>query len=92
MTKNPEDQAAYNQVFRQQLTEVLTRYGSMLEVWFDGSCKVPMSDILKKYAKKATTGQNFDYVLPLQTYPARGCHNQNSTHPWTPRATCVQLQ
>lgn len=60
VTKDPNKQAAYNQVFRQQLTEVLTRYGNMLEVWFDGSCKVPMSDILKKHAKKAVIFQSTD--------------------------------
>ncbi|MFO0784109.1 MAG: alpha-L-fucosidase [Phycisphaerales bacterium] len=29
---------AYNQYFRQQLREVLTQYGPIYEVWFDGAC------------------------------------------------------
>lgn len=29
--------AVYNQVFRQQLTELLTNYGEVFEVWFDGA-------------------------------------------------------
>jgi len=28
----------YNAVFRQQLEEILTRYGDVFEVWFDGAC------------------------------------------------------
>ncbi len=53
LTKDPSKQEAYNKVYRKQLTEVLTRYGDILEVWFDGSCKIDVSDILKKYAKNS---------------------------------------
>ncbi len=49
----PELQAAYNKIYRQQLTEVLSRYGSMYEVWFDGSVVVPVGDILKEHAPHA---------------------------------------
>jgi alpha-L-fucosidase len=31
------DSAAYNDVYAAQLTELLTRYGSIAEVWFDGA-------------------------------------------------------
>jgi len=30
--------AAYNEYFANQLTEVLTQYGPVFEVWFDGAC------------------------------------------------------
>ncbi len=32
------DQEAYNLFFRDQLTELLTQYGDIAEVWFDGAC------------------------------------------------------
>lgn len=32
------DSPAYNAYFRNQLTEVLTSYGEVFEVWFDGAC------------------------------------------------------
>ena len=56
-TKDPAKQEAYNQVFRQQLTEVLTRYGRIAEVWFDGSCVIDVSDILKEHAADAVIFQ-----------------------------------
>ena len=52
-TKDPAKQAAYNRVYRQQMTEVLSRYGRVGEVWFDGGCVIDVSDILKKYAPDA---------------------------------------
>jgi len=52
-TKDPSKQEAYNQVFRQQLTEVLSLYGKVIEVWFDGSCVIKVDDILEKYAAKS---------------------------------------
>ncbi|MCX5759658.1 MAG: alpha-L-fucosidase, partial [Candidatus Hydrogenedentes bacterium] len=64
-------------IYRQQLTEVLSRYGEMFEVWFDGSNIVEVGDILKQYAPKAVIFQgkyasirwvgNEDGVAP---YPA----------------------
>lgn len=56
-TKDPSKQEAYNQVFRQQLTEVLSLYGNMIEVWFDGSCVIKVDDILNKYASKSVIFQ-----------------------------------
>ncbi len=56
-TKDPSKQKAYNKVFRTQLEETLANYGEVLEVWFDGSCIIDVSDILDKYAKKAVIFQ-----------------------------------
>jgi len=49
-TEDPTMQEAYNRVFREQLTEVLSKYGDVLEVWFDGSCVIEIGDILEQYA------------------------------------------
>jgi alpha-L-fucosidase len=56
-TADPARQEAYNQVFRTQLKEVLTNYGDVLEVWFDGSCIIDVSDILEIHAKNAVIFQ-----------------------------------
>lgn len=53
----PEAQAAYNRLYRRQLTEVLSRYGEMYEVWFDGSIVVPVGDLLEKFAPRAMVFQ-----------------------------------
>ena len=53
----PELQTRYNAMYRQQLTEVLSRYGEMVEVWFDGSTAAPVADILKKYQPHAMVFQ-----------------------------------
>ncbi len=58
--KDPAQQAAYNAMYREQLTEVLTRYGQMVEVWFDGSSVVPTSDLVRKYAVHAAIFQGPD--------------------------------
>ena len=53
----PGKQALYNVFYRQQLTELLTRYGEMVEIWFDGSVVVPVADILAAYAPHAMVFQ-----------------------------------
>lgn len=50
---SPEAQGIYNDIARQQLTELLTRYGRMVEIWFDGSTVVPVADILDARAGAA---------------------------------------
>jgi alpha-L-fucosidase len=75
--KTDESQARYSKVYRQQLTELLTRYGEVSEVWFDGSIVIEVGDILEKHASKAMVFQgphatirwvgNEDGVAP---YPA----------------------
>ncbi len=49
----PGKQGIYNIFYRQQLTELLTRYGEMAEVWFDGSVVIPVGDVLAAYAPHA---------------------------------------
>ncbi len=75
--KDPSRQADYERLFRQQLTEVLSRYGDIVEVWFDGSLVFDVGDILTRYARDAVVFQgpeasirwvgNEDGVAP---YPA----------------------
>ncbi len=55
--KDTAQQEKYNTIYRQQLTEVLSRYGEMAEVWFDGSTIVEVGDILKQYAPHAAVFQ-----------------------------------
>jgi len=54
---SPEAQRRYDAIYRQQLTEVLSRYGELVEVWFDGSNVVEVGDILRKYAPRAMVFQ-----------------------------------
>jgi alpha-L-fucosidase len=53
----PERQAAYDTLYRQQLTEVLTRYGAICELWLDGSSIVPTGDLVHRYAPDAMVFQ-----------------------------------
>lgn len=55
--KEPARQAEYEKLFRDQLTEVLTRYGDMMEVWFDGSLVFDVGDILAAHAPNAMVFQ-----------------------------------
>jgi alpha-L-fucosidase len=57
ITSDPAKQEAYTKVFRQQMTEVLSRYGAIREVWFDGSCRIDVADILQQYAPDAVIFQ-----------------------------------
>ncbi len=54
---DPAKQADYEKLFREQLTEVLSRYGEMMEVWFDGSLVFDVGDILAKHAPNAVVFQ-----------------------------------
>jgi alpha-L-fucosidase len=77
-----EAAAAYQKLFRAQLTELLTRYGHMVEVWFDGNLVFDVGDILETHAPKAMVFQgpqatirwvgNEDGIAP---YPAWGAVN-----------------
>ncbi len=55
--QTPVDQARYNQIYRRQLTELLTRYGKISEVWFDGGLAVEVGDIIRQHAPDAVVFQ-----------------------------------
>jgi alpha-L-fucosidase len=57
-TEDPSKQEAYNQIFRAQLTELLSRYGEIYEVWFDGSTLTDVGDILRQYTPNAVIFQS----------------------------------
>ncbi len=52
-----ELQEKYNSMYRQQWTEVLSRYGPLVECWFDGSSATPVGDLLSKYQPHAMVFQ-----------------------------------
>jgi alpha-L-fucosidase len=47
---SPEKQVVYNETYRQQLREILTGYGPMFEMWFDGGNIVPINDLIERYS------------------------------------------
>jgi alpha-L-fucosidase len=55
--KTPELQAKYNAMYREQLTEVFSRYGKLVELWFDGSTVTKVGDIIAKYQPHAMVFQ-----------------------------------
>ena len=49
-TSDPAKQEAYNKVLQTQWTEVLSRHSDVIiELWFDGSCYVPLGHVFEKY-------------------------------------------
>lgn len=52
-----EQQQTYNALYRQQLTEILTHYGPMFEMWFDGGNIVPLNDLIDRLAPGIITFQ-----------------------------------
>jgi alpha-L-fucosidase len=54
---NPEKQKDYDEIYRRQLTEILTSYGPMFEMWFDGGNVVPVNDLIAKLAPGIITFQ-----------------------------------
>jgi alpha-L-fucosidase len=95
ITKDSSKQEGYNKVFRQQLTEVLTNYGAVSEVWFDGSCNINVNDILEKYASDAVILQgpkaNLRWVGNESGYaPFSNWYTLNSKDLATGVATAIQ--
>lgn len=55
--RNAEEQRTYNEIYRKQLTEILTQYGPMFEMWFDGGNIIPVNDLIDKLAPNIVTFQ-----------------------------------
>jgi alpha-L-fucosidase len=53
-----EKEAEYAKTYRTWLTELLSRYGDIVEVWFDGSLVIDIGDILKRHAPDAMVFQS----------------------------------
>ncbi|HBQ64478.1 MAG TPA: alpha-L-fucosidase [Clostridiales bacterium] len=75
--ETPDKQKEYECMYREQLTELLTRYGQMVEVWFDGSNDMELGDILKQHAPDAMVFQSRYATIRwvgneegIATYPA----------------------
>ena len=50
-------QVRYNAMYREQLKEVFSRYGKLVEIWFDGSTVTPVTDLIQKYQPHAMVFQ-----------------------------------
>ena len=55
--ENEAKQKEYNEIYRRQLTEILTQYGPMFEMWFDGGNIVPVNDVIDRLAPDIITFQ-----------------------------------
>lgn len=51
-------QQKYEHIYREQLTELLTRYGDIKEIWVDGSLVFNIGDLIAKYAPHAAILQS----------------------------------
>jgi len=75
--ETPEAQEKYNQIYRTQLVEVLSQYGDIFEVWFDGGQEIEVGDILEQYVPNAVYFQSKHASIRwvgneegIATYPA----------------------
>ena len=104
--KTPELQFRYNAMYRQQLTEVLSRYGEMVEVWFDGSTATPVERSAGEVstARHGFSGPCGDYPLGrqrgwlcaeslLERYrPGRGKDRHGDFAEQRPRRRCLDAE
>lgn len=79
ITSDPAKQEAYNKVFRLQYAEVLSRFqaypGLLNELWFDGSCRIDLQDLIRQYAPEAL-------VLQGPMANLRWCGNEGGFLPY----------
>jgi alpha-L-fucosidase len=55
--KTPEMQKRYDAMYREQLKEVFSGYGPLVEIWFDGSTITPVKDLIEQYQPHAVIFQ-----------------------------------
>lgn len=73
-----EKQKAYTAKYRKQIEELLTGYGPVFELWFDGNTRLPVEDLIDKHARNAICFQgprasirwvgNEDGIAPYPTW------------------------
>ncbi len=73
--KDPEKQEAYNALYREQLTELCSKY-DIDELWCDGGIIVPIADIVKKYIPNAVVFQGRELAS------IRWCGNEEGCTPY----------
>ncbi len=61
--QTPAPQALFGAMYREHLTEVLSRCCAMVEIWFEGSAASPLSDVQTKYRSHAMIFQGSSATL-----------------------------
>jgi len=88
-----EAQDQYNRVYREQLRELLLRYGEVCEIWWDGGIGIPVLDIVEELAPGAVVfGSPADQPF---ANPIRWCGNEDgwANYPlWNGRSSVASPQ